>query len=102
MKAMVIPTLLSFNRTRAWTQRQLVQSQQLAKYAVRKAIVMDTHNMQEEHIHDKHMYEAAGWESIEEMVQKASMWWLGHVPRMNIDRRPKQALFGWWAGHAAR
>ena len=63
---------------------------------------MDIYNMREHHVSDDMMYKAAGWERVEQLVQKASATWLGHVARMNIDRRPKQALFGWWGGRTGK
>ena len=71
--------------------------QRVANYAVRRACGMDVYIMQEFHVHDKHMYAAAKWPSIEETVMKLSMQWLGHVARMPTIRVPKQALFGWMA-----
>ena len=41
------------------------------------------------------MYEAIGWNTMEETVSMLSLQWLGHVARMPIWRIPKQALFGW-------
>eukprot|EP00973_Karenia_brevis_P031786 4386047-Karenia_brevis.AAC.1 len=39
---------------------------------------------------------------MDEYVKKMSIRWLGHATRMHVDRRPKQALFGWWAGQRGK
>ena len=102
MKAAAGPTLLSFCRSRAWTRQQLIAAQRVLNYAVRRCMGMDVYNMEEHSVTDKQMYSAVEWETVEEIVEKASMWWLGHIARMNVDRRPKQALFGWWAGRESK
>ena len=72
MKSVVMPTLLSFNRSRAWTKGQFSGAQRVANYAVRRAMGMDIHNMQDHHVSDKMLYQASGWETVPELVQKAS------------------------------
>ena len=39
----------------------------------------------------------AQWEPFYHTIGRQSLLWLGHVARMRKDRKPKQALFGWWA-----
>eukprot|EP00973_Karenia_brevis_P032295 4451111-Karenia_brevis.AAC.1 len=59
---------------------------------------MDIYLMREHHVSGDSMYQAAGWEQVSDIISKQSLAWLGHIARMRIDRRPKQALFGWVAG----
>ena len=51
--------------------------------------------MQEEHVSDRMMLEAAEWETIDVTIQRACWKWLGHVARMHVPALPKLAL---WAG----
>ena len=51
--------------------------------------------MQEEHISDKMLFQAADWEPIDSIIQRACWTWLGHVARMHIPALPKLALWGW-------
>eukprot|EP00959_Pyramimonas_sp_CCMP1952_P014292 302643-Pyramimonas_sp.AAC.1 len=67
----------------------------MANYAARKALGMDIYALQEHHITDEALRKAAGWEEVVDVVSRQSLAWLGHVARMPIERRPKQALFGW-------
>ena len=100
MKNAIIPSLLSFCRSRPWTEQTIEMAQKVANYAVRRAMGMDILIMRELHVSDDQMYKAAGWESIQSIVNRASMFWLGHVARMSIQKRPKQMLFGWWEHNA--
>ena len=51
--------------------------------------------MQEEHVSDKMMFEAAEWETIDVTIRRACWKWLGHVARMHVPALPKLALWGW-------
>ena len=63
---------------------------------------MDVLLMHRHHVSDAHLYAMSGWETVKELVQKANMFWLGHVERMSIERRPKQVLFAWWEARKPR
>ena len=41
------------------------------------------------------MFQAAEWEPIDSVIQRACWTWLGHVARMHIPALPKVALWGW-------
>ena len=41
------------------------------------------------------LFQAADWEPIDSIVQRACWTWLGHVARMHIPALPKLALWGW-------
>ena len=97
-RAITIPGLTTFGRSRKWSKLELKRLQQVANYAVRRCFGMDRFLMQEHHISDAMMYQAAGWERIDEFIKKQAMVFLGHIARMEIDRYPKMALFGWWRG----
>ena len=99
MRGTVIPAITTFARSRAWTKGELAKLQRVANYAVRRAMGMDVFCMFEHDISDKMMYESAGWESMNDHIRRATLLWVGHVSRMPLYRRPKQAFFGWWACH---
>ena len=42
------------------------------------------------------------WEPFETTITRQSLLWLGHLARMKKTRLPKQAFFGFWAGHKTR
>ena len=41
------------------------------------------------------LFQAADWEPIDSIIQRACWTWLGHVARMHIPALPKLALWGW-------
>ena len=41
------------------------------------------------------LFQAADWEPIDSIIQRACWSWLGHVARMHIPALPKLALWGW-------
>ena len=47
----------------------------------RRAFGVDRFSMQEEHISDKMMFQAAEWEPIDSAIQRACWTWLGHVAK---------------------
>ena len=95
MKAHVDPILSTFCRSRSWTSAQLRALKRAQAYALRRAFGVDRFSMQEEHISDKMMFQAAEWEPIDSVIQRACWTWLGHVARMHIPALPKLALWGW-------
>ena len=99
-KAIVIPILTTFGRSRHWTRRELDAAQRVANYAVRRCMGMDGVNMEEWKIIDKMLYKALKWDSMEDTLCRHTNW-LGHVARMPIYRRPKQVIFGWIANTTA-
>ena len=46
-------------------------------------------SMQEEHVSDKMMFEAAECETIDVTIRRACWKWLGHVARMHVLALPK-------------
>ena len=95
MKAHVDPILSTFCRSRSWTKAQLRSLKRAQAYALRRAFGVDRFSMQEEHISDKMLFQAADWEPIDSIIQRACWTWLGHVARMPIPAIPKLALWGW-------
>ena len=95
MKAHVDPILSTFCRSRSWSASQLRALKRTQAYALRRAFGVDRWSMQEEHISDKMMFEAAEWEPIDSVIRRACWTWLGHVARMHIPALPKMALWGW-------
>ena len=76
--------------------------QKSVNYAVRRCMGMDVFNMKEHRVSDEMMYRAVRWETVEDLICRHTMFWLGHVARMPVWRRPKQVMFGWVAETAAR
>ena len=97
MKGTVFPALTTFSRSRSWTEGELKKLQRVANYAVRRAFGMDVLIMYDYRVSDAKMYAAAGWEQVGDNIRRATLQWIGHVACMPTYRRPKQALFGWWA-----
>ena len=64
-------------------------------YALCSAFGVDGFSMQEEHISDKMLFQAADWEPIDSIIRRACSTWLGHVARVHIPALPKLALWGW-------
>ena len=95
MKAHVDPILSTFCRSRSWSKAQLRSLKRARAYALRRAFGVDRFSMQEEHISDKMLFQAADWEPIDSITQRACWTWLGHVARMHIPALPKLALWGW-------
>ena len=95
LKTVVLPIATTFARSRVWTGRQLKTLQSAANYAVRRAMGMDQLIMRENGVSDRMMYKAARWDTVEDLMCRHTMQWVGHVARMPTWRRPKQILFGW-------
>ena len=95
MKANVDPILTTFCRSRSWSVSQLRALKRAQAYALRRAFGMDRFSMQEEHVSDRMMFEAAEWETIDVTIRRACWKWLGHVARMRVPVLPKIALWGW-------
>ena len=62
MKAHVDPILSTFCRSRSWTSAQLRALKRAQAYALRRAFGVDRFSMQEEHISDRMMFQAAEWD----------------------------------------
>ena len=67
-----------------------------ASLCFKTAFGVDRFSMQEERTSDKMLFQAADWEPIASVTQRACWSWLGHVARMHIPALPKLAL---WVGH---
>ena len=94
-KAVVIPILTTFSRTRCWTKGDIASVQRVANYAVRRCMGMDNVNMRRLHISDKMLYQATNWDTKEDVLCRRTLQWLGHVAQMPLCRRPKQIMFEW-------
>ena len=86
MKAHVDPILTTFCRSRSWSVSQLRALKRAQAYALRRAFGMDRFSMQEEHVSDRMMFEAAEWDTIDVAIRRACWKWLGHVARMHAQR----------------
>ncbi|CAE8679070.1 unnamed protein product [Polarella glacialis] len=99
MKASIMPTLSCFGRTRYWSPQLITEIQRIVNRAARSCLGVSRRDMQKYHIHDNTLCAMAQWEPFYNTMGRQSLLWLGHVARMPKERRPKQALFGWWEGH---
>ncbi|CAJ1439366.1 unnamed protein product [Effrenium voratum] len=102
MKAVIMPTLTCFGRSRAWNQNQVKQMQRIINWAVQRCLLVRHRWKRDNHVNNAMLNELVQWEPFETTIARQSLIWLGHVARMNIRRLPKQALFGFWQGHTAR
>ena len=87
MRAHVEPILTTFCRSRSWTKAQLQQVKRAQAYALRRAFGVDRLLMQEWHLSDKAMLQAAEWEPIDDVIRRACWKWLGHVLKSPPTRR---------------
>ena len=99
MKAVIMPTLTCFGRSRVWNREQIYQLQRVVNHAVRRCLGTRKLWMHSNHVNGDMLCEFAQWEPFEFTIARQSLFWLGHVARMGCERLPKQALFGWWKGH---
>ena len=44
------------------------------------------------------LYKAACRHPINQVIQRETLKWIGHISRMERDRLPKIAMFGWRKG----
>ena len=94
MKAVVMPTLTCFGRSRVWNREHIFQLQRVVNHAVRRCLGTRKLWMHNNHVNGAMLCEFAQWELFECTVARQSLFWLGHVARMGCERSPKQALFG--------
>ena len=104
MKAIVMPTLTSFGRSRAWNREQIKQLQMVVNWAVQRCLLIARRWKPDNHvnIYSQLLNELAQWEPFETTIARQSLLWLGHVARMDKSRLPKQALFGFWQNHTVK
>ena len=96
MRSIILPTLTSFGRTRAWTKAQIAALQTVQNYALQRVFGLDRLALHELHITNEQLHKAALWPPIRTVLMRQTMRWLGHVCRMPLHRLPKLALFGTW------
>ena len=58
--------------------------------------------MAQRHVSHDIMRQAVEWPSVDSLIWRATLMWLGHVARLGRERLPKIGIFGWWAGREAR
>ena len=64
MKAHVDDILTTFCRSRSWSVSELRALKWAQAYVLRRAFGMDRFSMQEEHVSDRMMFEAAEWKPL--------------------------------------
>ena len=96
MRSIILPSLTSFGRTRAWTKAQIAALQTVQNYALQRVFGLDRLALHELHITNEQLHKAALWPPIRTVLMRQTMLWLGHVCRMPLHRLPKLALFGTW------
>lgn len=102
MKAVLMPTLTCFGRSRSWNKAQIRHMQQVINWAVMRCLLIRKQWMHTNHVKATQLNELVQWEPFETTITRQSLLWLGHLARMKKIRLPKQAFFGFWAGHKTR
>ena len=102
MLSVVVPTLTTFGRSRAWTKSQIRSLQAVQTYALRRCFGLDKLLVRDHHITTEALHKAAQWPMIEQVLLVNTLRWLGHVAQMPAHRLPKQALWGFWADGSFR
>ena len=98
MREAVVPTLTAFCKTRAWTTRDLEQLALVERKALSIAFGVTMKDVKEHRIKHEKLYKAACWQPIDQVIERETLKWIGHVARMGKDRLPKTAMFGWRKG----
>jgi ribonuclease HI len=98
LKAMITPILTTFCKTRPWTKKHIAKLSKVQGLAVRMGYGITQHTMRTHHLRHNELYKAAGWTSIEILIKRHTLMWLGHVARMHPTRLPKLTLLGWAEG----
>ena len=102
MRAVTEPCIMVFCKTRKWSTANVAALRKIQNYAIRRVFQVTIPMMELYHISHERMRQAVGWPTVNALVRRATLMWLGHVARMGCGRLPKRALFGWWTGHEAR
>ena len=87
----------TFGRSRPWTKAQVAAAQAVQNYAIQRCFGLDRLAMREQHTHSEQLHHAARWPTVEQVLMRNTLKWVGHVARMPPDRLPKIALWGQWA-----
>ena len=102
MRAGVIEGLLYVAGTRGWSAKDMEEMRQVEGEVVRKVFGVTGWQMRRYGIHTAELRDLLGWVTMEERIEERGLRWAGHVARMKMDRRPKQAAFGWHQGGKKR
>ena len=102
MKAVLMPTLTCFGRSRSWNRDSIRSMQQVVDWAVQRCLNVRKHWKRAHHVSSEMLNEIAQWEPFHYTIARQSLFWLGHLARMDTGRLPKQAAFGFWKGHTIR
>ncbi|CAE7729143.1 HFA1 [Symbiodinium sp. CCMP2592] len=98
MRAVVEGTLLACGKSRVWSLAQERKANQVMARGIRRCLGVDRYNMREYGYSDEALRQMVQWNSFTTLMHRSILLWLGHVARMNCDRLPKMAVFGWMEG----
>ena len=102
MKAVLMPTLTCFGRSRSWTRDSVKSTQQVINHAVRRCLNVRHRWKRAHHVKSVDLNELVQWEPFLHTIARQNLFWLGHLARMQVQRLPKQAAAGFWEGHKIR
>ena len=85
MKAVIMPTLTCFGRSRVWNREHIFQLQRVVNHAVRRCLGTRKLWMHNNHVNGAMLCEFAQWEPFEFTMARQSLFWLGHVARMGVN-----------------
>ena len=95
MRAGVLEGLMYVAGTRGWNGKEIREMNQVEGEVVRSIFGVKGWHMRRYGIHTDELRELLGWVTMEERIEERGLRWAGHVARMGMGRRPKQAAFGW-------
>ncbi|CAE7713008.1 unnamed protein product [Symbiodinium sp. CCMP2592] len=98
MRAVVEGTLMACGKSRVWSLAQERKANQVMARGIRRCLGVDRYNMREYGYSDEALRQMVQWNSFTTLMHRSILLWLGHVTRMNCDRLPKMAVFGWLEG----
>ena len=102
MKAVIMPTLTCFGKSRSWSPGQIKQMERVINWAAQRCLLIRHSWKRQHHVNSEMIRELVQWEPFATTMARQCLFWLGHVARMHKSRLPKQALFGFWRDHGIR
>ena len=102
MKAVIMPTLTCFGKSRSWSPGQIKQMERVINWAAQRCLLIRHSWKRQHHVNSDMIRELVQWEPFATTMARQCLFWLGHVAQMHKSRLPKQALFGFWRDHGIR
>ena len=95
MRCVLEGTLLACCKTRVWSLAQERKANQVLARGIRRCLGLDRFNMREFGYSDEALRHMVQWDHFTTLLHRTVLNWVGHVARMDCNRLPKIALFGW-------